>query len=225
MDLEKTIQWARATAQNFAQRQHQVVRLPAFSFEDWMAVYGRPSDGASLSAFRTQQRRNFYLAHFLRDQGMVVEPVPIMADNFQAWAQQEEHKLDNGHELAHAVGDYVNQPLAPLAACRHQEEWDELEVEPGDYLATITVFGESEEAPEVMSVVLHEEDGRVIYTMELLAAEMSPQQAWDQAKAFLNRHRPKKVFHDQTVRRPEFCADCNGLMVNVASSRDVEASG
>lgn len=221
MDTGRIVSEARAMAQRFVDQGGHTVKVPVFSYDDWRAVYGREPDGASVSAHRTQTRRNFYLMHFLRAQGVEVVPVAVRAEEFEAWAGDSGHDLGDGHGLAHAVGDYVNRPEARPAPCQHSSELiDELARAAGA-VATITAFGEDGENPEVLSAVLHTPDGQVLATLELLAADMTAQQAWDKVERFLDRYAPKGVFHDRTVRRPEFCGDCNALLVNVASPEDV----
>lgn len=204
-------------AQQFLQQERRQVRLPVFSFEDWCQIYHRQADGASLSEHRLQTRRNWYLMRFLRDQGVEVIPVPIRAQEFFAWAQGGGHDLEDGHELAHAVGEYANRPETPVALCRHED----MSARRGEVLATLTIFGETPEEPEVMSAAVHTDDGVVLATLEVLAAGHSPEQAWQKVSTFLDLHRPRSVFHDQVVRRPEFCSDCNALLVNLASQEDI----
>ncbi len=225
MQTSRIIDEARALARDFVSRGHDQVRLPVFAFEDWRRIYDKPAQGSSLDAFRTQTRRSWYLIHFLRDMGVEVQPVPVRADEFWEWAARGEHDLSNGHELAHAVGEYVNHPGAPLTQCRHSEGLEALARDAEQTLATITVFGENSQAPEVLSVVLHRSDGSVITSLEVLGAEHGSEEAWQMVTDFLDRFQPSKVFHDQSVRRPEFCSDCNALLVNVASPADVEAAG
>ncbi len=222
MDLKKIIETSRALAQRFSAQGHETVRLPVFSFDDWRAVYDRPSAGASLADYLRQVKQNWYLMHFLRAMDIEVLPVPVTAGPFATWAQETEHKLGDGHELAHAVGEYVNDPETPVATCRHGSLNPDFDGLGGT--ATITVFGEDENTPEVMTVVQHTSDGQVLQSLQMAAIDYSPQAAWDEAKRFLARVRPQKVFHDEKVRKPEYCPDCNGLLVSVASPEDVAAS-
>lgn len=224
MDIGVIVDQARSLAQAFKDKGHEEVRLPVFSFEDWREVYGREADGQALADFRIQQKRNWYLMHFLRRDGVKVKPVPIFPGQFHPWAEQTGHKLDNGHDLAHAVGEYVNRPETPVSMCRHHEAEDLAAREP-QLMGTITVFGETPQAPEIMSAVLHRPDGSVLSTLEILAVECSPQDAWQRVEMYLDDHQPSKVFHDKTIRRPEYCDDCNGLLVNVASPQEINAQG
>jgi hypothetical protein len=225
VNVRSVIDQARAMARQFVSAGRESVRLPAFDFADWRAIHNRPEDGSSLHEFRVLTKVHFYLTHFLRDMGVEVIPVPVRAAEFIAWAQATGHALSDQHELGHALGDYVNDTLSPITQCRHQG-WD---IAPGSdtepALATITIFGETSEQPEVMSAVLHRADGQVLDTIEILAADHPPERAWELVEAFLDRHRPARVFHDQTIRYPSYCADCNGLLVNVASAADIAASG
>ena len=93
----------------------------------------------------------------------------------------------------------------------------------GPKLATVTVYGDTPDQPEVMCVAMHNPDGYVLETLEILAADYSPEQAWQKAEVFLDRQAPEAVFQDREIRRPEFCADCNALLVNVASQEDISA--
>ncbi len=221
MDLKQVINSSRDLARRFVAQGHDTVRLPVFSFADWQAVYGRPSSGASLAEHRRQAKQNWYLMHFLRDMNVEVLPVPVAAGPFTLWAQGGEHNLKDPHDLAHAVGEYINDPATPPAACRHgalNPAYDGL-----GGLATITVFGEEGGIPEVMTVVQHTTDGQVMQSLQLAAVDYSPEAAWEEAKKFLDRVRPQRVYHDETVRQPEYCPDCNGLMVSVASPEEAAA--
>lgn len=224
MNVRSIIDQARAMARQFVSAGREGVRLPAFEFADWRTIHDRPEDGPSLHEFRVLTKVHFYLTRFLRDMGVEVAPVPVRAVEFMAWAKATGHALSDQHELGHALGDYVNDAATPVTQCRHQG-WD---IAPGSggepTLATITIFGENSEQPEVMSAVLHRADGQVLDTIEVLAADHGPEQAWGMVEAFLDRHRPARVFHDQTIRYPNYCADCNGLLVNVASAADIAAA-
>ncbi len=224
MNIRAIIDQARGLAQQFVAKGHDQVRLPVFDYQDWQAIYRRPAEGASLSEFRRQTKVNWYLMHFLRDMGVEVAPVPVRAGQFLPWAEKTSHDLSDGHELAHAVGEYVNDPASLATACRHSDLAAGLLPGQGPALATITIFGETGEQPEVMSVVIHRPDGQVLASLQLLADEYSPDQAWEKAVEFLDRFHPGRVFHDQTIRYPDFCPDCNDLLVNVASSADIEAA-
>jgi hypothetical protein len=225
LQTSRIIDEARALARDFVARGRDQVRLPVFAFEDWRKIYGKPSDGPALNSYRTQTRRSWYLFRFLREMGVEVLPTPVRAGAFLDWAAQGERNLEDGHELAHAVGEYVNHPGAPTTQCRPAAPPGEALVVEGPRMATITTFGETAESPEVLSVALHRPDGEVIATLEVLGSEHGAEEAWQKATEFLDRCTPQKVFHDRTVRRPEFCADCNALLVNVASAKDIEASG
>jgi hypothetical protein len=212
-------------AQRFAAQGLESARVPVFAFEDWRRIYQRPAEGAALGAFREQQRRTFYLLHFLRQLGVEPEPVPVRAEEFEAWARGSGHELADGHAVAHAVGEYVNQPSTPVAPCRHGGVPAEVLAAMGPALATITAFGESPEEPEVLASVVHLADGSVLNQLQLLAVEHSPQEAWQRIEDFLDAHKLERVFHDRQVRRPEFCPDCGALLSQVASDQDVAAAG
>lgn len=227
MDTERIIKEARAMTQAFVDKGGQQVKVPVFDYENWRQVYQRPADGDSLSAHRQHTRRNFYLMHFLRAQGVEVAPVVVRADEFNAWAKDyeghDEHDMSDGHGLAHAVGEYVNRPQAQISPCQHDSGMGQMLAEVGGALATITSFGEDQDQPEVLSVAVHTSGGEVLTSLELLAADMSGEQAWGKVQKYLDSITPKAVFHDRTVRRPEFCGDCNALLVNVASPQDIAA--
>ena len=224
MNTSQIIARARSLAEAFVGQGRDEVRLPVLDYEDWGGVYRKPAQDASLAEWREQTRLNWYLMHFLRGMNVAVTPVPVRAGAFLSWAAAGRHDLGDGHALAHAVGEYVNDPLAPPAACRHADPSDGVALGQGPPLATLTVFGDSADEPEVMAAAVHRPDGRVLASLEVLAAEHSPQQAWDQVDRFLQRWRPAKVFHDQTVRRPEFCSDCNSLLISLASPADIAAA-
>ena len=99
--------------------------------------------------------------HFLREMGVEVLPVPVKAAQFLPWAENTSHDLADGHDLAHAVGEYVNDPATPVTACQHSDLMAGLLVGQGPALATLTIFGETNEQPEVMSVVIHRPDGQI----------------------------------------------------------------
>lgn len=220
MDLNRIINQARALAQRFQGAGRSEVRLPVFAYEDWRRIYCQPQTGQSVSEHHAQTKQSWYLMHFLRCAGVVVQPVPVAAAPFAQWAAGSGHDLKNPHDLAHAVGEYANDPATPPAHCRHgslNPAYDGL-----GGLVTITVLGESEEQPEVMTVVQHSREGQVLQSLQLPAVDYSPQEAWEKAQEFLARVKPSQVFHDQQVRRPSYCPDCNGLMVSVASPQELE---
>lgn len=221
MDLNKIINQARAMAEAFVGAGRDEVRLPVFSYEDWCIIYDQPNTGESLDEYRSQTKQSWYLMHFLRAMNAVVHPVPVAAGPFAVWAKGSGHQLSDAHDLAHAVGEYVNDPATPLANCRHgslNPDYDGL-----GGLATITVLGESDKMPEVMTVVQHGSEGNVLQSLQLPAVDFSPEQAWELAKEFLDRVKPSKVFHDEKIRKPEYCPDCNGLLVSVASPEETKA--
>lgn len=224
MNSSQIIARARSLAEAFVGQGRDEVRLPVFDYEDWRSIHRKPAQGSSLSEWREQTRLNWYLMHFLRGMNVEVTPVPVRAEAFGTWAAAGTHDLGDGHELAHAVGEYVNDRLVMPAACRHSDPGDGVGLGQGPPLATLTVFGENADEPEAMAVAAHRPDGQVLASLEVLAAEHSPQQAWEQVERFLGRWQPAKVFHDQTVRRPEFCADCNSLLLSLASQQDIAAA-
>ena len=224
MTTSQIIGRAKSTAQAFVAKGKDEVRLPVFEYEDWREIYQKPAQGASLTEFRQQTRLNWYLMNYLREMNVEVIPVPVRAEAFLTWAKSTSHDLADGHELAHAVGEYVNDALVLPAAFRHKDPVDGVLAGQGPPLATLTIYGEDPEEPEVMGVAIHRPDGQVLASLEVLAADHSPDQAWQQCGRFLDRWQPAKVFHDRTVRRPEFCGDCNSLLLSVASAEDIRAS-
>ena len=222
MQTTKIIQQARGMAQRFAAGKNKQMRLPVFDFDDFLDVYSLSADGASLTQFRDHCRRTWYLMHFMRGLGMDPVPIQVTAGGFEKWLENHPHDTSDGHELAHAVGDYINDPAVRPAQCEHSSEIAGLAK--GVALATITMFGEDPDMPEVVGVALHLHDGQVIETMEVVTAEHSPDEAWNMVQGFLDQHQPRRVFKDDTVRRPEFCSDCGALLSNVASVQDVDAA-
>jgi hypothetical protein len=224
VNIRSIIDRAKAMAHQFVAQGHDTVRLPVMDYQDWLKVYQQSESGESLNEYRVQTKVHYYLIRYLADMGVEVTPVPVRAEAFAAWCLDTAHAPANPHETSHALGDYIHHPQTPTTQCRHQG-WD---IAPGSGdnppLATLTIFGETSEQPEVMSVVLHRADGQVLTSLELLAAEHTPQEAWAKAEAFLDKYSPAKVFHDQTIRYPNYCGDCNALLVNVASEKDVEAA-
>jgi hypothetical protein len=225
VNIRSIIDRARAMANQFVAQGHDSVRLPVSEYRDWLRVNQKGDSDEAAKEYRVHLKVHYYLIRFLRDMGVEVLPVPVRAEAFAAWCLAHGKALTNQHEISHAVGDYIHDPLNPVTQCRHAG-WD---IAPGSGenppLATLTIFGENSEQPEVMSVVLHKADGQVLTSLELLAADHTPQQAWEKAEAFLDKHAPARVFHDQTIRYPQYCPDCNALQVNVASEKDVEAAG
>jgi hypothetical protein len=225
LKTSQIIQEAGKLADTFIAQGLESVRLPVFDFMDWCAIYKRPSEGASIATFRDQVRRTWYLLHFLRKKGVEVTTVPVRQSEFLAWAQEGEHDLSDGHETAHAVGEYVNDPAVAVSRCNHKGVPKEVLDQLGPNLATISIFGENPDEPEAIVTVVHRADGSVLNRIQVLAIEHSPEEAWELTKEFLDSHKLERVFHDQNVRRPEFCPDCNSLMGNVASPEDIKAAG
>ncbi len=222
MQTTKIIQQARGMAQRFAAGKNKQMRLPVFDFDDFLDVYNLSADGTSLTQFRDQCRRTWYLMHFMRGLGMEPVPIQVTSDGFEKWLESHPHDTSDGHELAHAVGDYINDPAIQPSQCEHSSEF--VGLAKGVALATITLFGEDPDMPEVVGVALHLHDGEVLETLEVFTAEHSPDEAWNIVQGFLDQHQPRRVFKDETVRRPEFCSDCGALLSNVASVQDVDAA-
>jgi hypothetical protein len=222
LNTREIIREAQALAGAFVKKGKKQIRLPVFSYADWLEIYKRDDDQKARDAYRELTRKNWYVMELLKAKGMAPQPVKVDAFKFSAWAREAGHKTDNAHDLAHAVGDYVNRSAAKISPCTHMEFPTGLP-EGMPCLATITVFGERPEEPEVMSVVLHRSDGSVLKSLEILANDYSPQQAWQMAMTFLDDHQPMGVLHDKTIRKPQFCSDCNSLLVHVASREDIEA--
>lgn len=220
MNLGHIIGEAKRLANSFVAKGHDSVRLPVIAFEDWLEIYEQTGDGPSLAEYRSQTKRNYYLMHYLRGMGVEVLPVPVRAPEFGVWARASGHNLADPHERAHAVGEYVNDIGVEPARCAHKSPLASLGGE--NVLATITVYGDTPDDPEVMTVVTHLRDGKVLDSREILAADHSPQQAWEVVETFLDERVPGRVYHDKVIRRPEYCPDCNSLQFSVASPDEMD---
>jgi len=220
LDTTKIIGQARSMAQRFSGGIKRQMRLPVFDFDDFLDVYDLPANGLGLSQYRDHCRRTWYLMQFLRQAGVEPQAVAVGGQAFAQWARATGQDLSDGHGRAHAVGDFVNDPAHKPSQCQHVSPMASLAV--GSALATISLLGESPDQPEVVGVALHLRDGQVLEVFNVLTCDHTPEQAWGMVSGFLDGRQPRRVFQDQTVRRPEFCPDCGELLCNVASSRDVE---
>ncbi len=217
MDTLKIISGAMEQAKAAKQQGVTSVRLPVLSFSEYRRVFEREDDLSTRQDHRAHQKRNFYFKRFLEDQGIDVTMVFCQREELAAWAEETNHALTTDRERAHALAHFVGRPELPATACVHKRPLTTAMAESGlELYATITTFGESSERPEVLSTAVHTRDGQVVESLEILAVDHSPQEAFGLCSDFLAKHGVVNAFHDQVVRRPEFCSDCGELLVNVA---------
>ena len=217
MDTPKIISGAMDQAQAARQQGVTSVRLPVLSFPEFCRIFKREDDLSSRQDHRAHQKRNFYFKRFLEEQGIDVTMVTCRSEELAAWAGETNHDLNTDRERTHALAHFVGRPELPAAACVHKRPLTSAMAGTGlELFATITTFGESSERPEVLSTAIHTRDGQVVESLEVLAVEHSPQEAFGLCADFMARHGVVNAFHDQVVRRPEFCPDCGELLVNVA---------
>ena len=193
------------------------VRLPVLSFTEYCRVFEHEDDFSSRQAHRAHQKRNFYFKRFLENQGIDVTMVTCRSHELATWAREHEHALNTDRERTHALAHFVSRPDLPPAACVHKRPLTAAMADSGlELYATITTYGESPERPEVLSTAVHTQEGQVVESLEILAVDHSPQEAFGLCSDFMAKHGVVNAFHDSTVRRPEFCPDCGELLVNVA---------
>jgi hypothetical protein len=217
LDTLKIISGAMEQAKAAKQQGVTSVRLPVLSFSEFCRIFEREDDYSSRQDHRTHQKRNFYFKRFLEDQGIDVTMVTCRSEELKTWARETDHDLNTDQERTHALAHFVGRPELPAAACVHKRPLTTAMAECGlELFATLTTFGESSERPEILSTAVHTRDGQVVESLEVLAVEHSPQEAFGLCSEFMAKHGVVNAFHDQVVRRPEFCPDCGELLVNVA---------
>jgi len=221
MNTLQIIKSAQENADRAAAQGARGVRLPVVSFEDWRNFHGRKDDLSAREAHRAEQKRNYYFKRFLEAKGIGVAMVTCRADPVREWAVENDHPMQSQGERLHVLAHYVNQPDLPPAQCIHKRPLTADMAGSGLELnATLTTYGESPDAPEILSTVVHTRDGGVLESLEVLGVEHSPQEAFDLAMDLMSRHGVRNAFQDPQVRRPEFCPDCNELLVHTASARE-----
>lgn len=223
MNTAEIIRGAREHARLAGRRGLKTVRLPVTSFEEWAQIYGRADDEAGREAYRRQQKRNFYFKHFLEGQGIEVTMVTCRAQEVAEWAAANGHPMTTDQERTHVLAHYAGRPELPPAMCVQKKPLTaDLAGSGLELFATMTMYGESPEAPEILSTAIHTRDGWVVESLEVLGAENTPEEAFDLASRLMARHGVKSVFQDSRVRRPEFCPDCNELVVGTAGPHEYE---
>ena len=223
MDTFQIIHAAREHAQQAHQQGVRSIRLPVLSFKDWAEFFERPDGLADREAHRTLQKRNYYFKHFLQGHGIEVTMVLCTNRDLRIWADDNAHQLTGEREKSHVLIHYINQPDLPPTKCVHKRPLTaDLAGSSLELFASITMFGDNPEQPELMSTVVHTRDGLVVDSFEALSVEHDPQEAFGLAAELMARHGVRNAFQDPQVRVPQFCPDCNELLVNVAGSREYE---
>lgn len=221
MDTAKIVAEARQAAARAREMERRNVRLPVMNFTEWAALYGRHDNLAAREEHRFVQKRNFYFKRFLETEKIEVTMVACRAEAVAEWADNEGHPFFSDSDKTHVLAHYVSQPDLPPAQCVHKRPLTaDLAAAGLELFATMTVYGERPDLPEILSTVVHTRDGWVVESLEVLAAECGGDEAFDKAGSFMQRHGVKHAFQDPNVRRPEFCADCGELLVNTASEAE-----
>jgi len=202
------------------------LRLPVLRFEEWAELYGRSDDLAGREAYRAGQKRNFYFKRFLEAEGIEVTMITCQARAVAGWAEAHGHPMNSDPQRTHVLAHYVNQPDLPPARCVHKRPLTPDLAESGlELYATMSMYGENPDRPEVLSTVVHTRDGLVVESLEVLAVEHSPREAFRQATELMTRHGVTRAFHDPGVHRMEFCPDCGELLVAAAGPWEYERMG
>lgn len=221
MDTFQLISTAREHAGQAHEQGVRSIRLPVLGFSDWAGFFERPDDLAAREAHRTLQKRNYYFKHFLENHGIEVTMVLCTVADLMQWAMDHEHPLLGERERAHVLIHFINQPDLPPTKCVHKRPLTaDLAGSSLELFASITMYGDNPEQPELMSTVIHTRDGLVVDSLEALSVEHDPQEAFGLASELMARHGVGNAFHDPQVREPRFCPDCNELLLNVAGSRE-----
>ena len=226
MDTYQLINAAREHARVANEQGVRSMRLPVLSLRDWTEFFQQPVGLAAEEAHRTLQKRNYYFKHFLEGYGIEVTMVLCSASELRQWAADSNHPLTEEREKSHVLIHFINQPDLPPNKCVHKKPVTaDLAGSSLELFATITMYGDNPEQPELMSTVVHTRDGQVADSLEILSVEHNPQEAFGLASELMARHGVKNAFHDPQVRTPQFCPDCNELLLNVAGSGEYEQLG
>ncbi|MFH1134577.1 MAG: hypothetical protein V1816_00675 [Pseudomonadota bacterium] len=223
MNTSRIIAAALEAAKQAQARGVPKVILPVMEFKEWSTYHFRPDNLASREAFRAEQKRSFYFKKFLQGREIEVALVVCRADQVIAWAEEHDHPLTNDQERTHVLAHYSNQPDIAGPQCVHKKPDPAILADLGlQVYGTLSIFGESPDAPEILSAVVHTREGQVVDAKEILAAERETEEAFGLASEFFRAGGVKHAFLDQQVRRPEFCPDCHELLLNVASDAEYE---
>lgn len=223
MDLLKIINTARHQAKAAKERGLGQVKLSVLSYEDWARIYEQEDNLASREEHRTHQLRNYFFKHFLESEGLEVTMVACRADALLDWAEENGHPLTSKQEKTHVLAHFTHRPDLPPTTCIHNRPLTVGLAGMGmDLYATITAYGESPDNPQILSAAVHNRDGGVVESLDVLAAQHSMEEAFGMISELLAKHGVKNAFQDPEVRRPEFCPDCNELLVNVASEKEYQ---
>ena len=199
------------------------IKLPVMEFSEWARFHFRSDNLASREAFRADQKRNYYFKRFLESRDIEVVMIVCPADKLIDWADENDHPLTTEQERTHVLAHYTNSPGVCSSQCVHKKPDASAFLSLGpEVFGTLSMFGETQESPEILSAVVHTRDGKVVDSKEILAIEHESDEAFNLASEFFRSCGVQKAFLDKTVRRPDFCPDCNELLVNVASELEYQ---
>lgn len=221
MKTAQLIKQAMHSAEHLLEHGVAHVRLPILLYKDWLEFYGKEDGRESRERRRIEQKLDWYLIHFLRKNGATVEMALISRQTLLEGLGELGFSLDTEKEKRTALNKLSQMGKGSPAPCKHTFELDPVE-ELLPKVGTVTIFGEPADGPEIMSAVVHLKDGSTLAYENVLASEHSPQEAQDICFSFFDRYKVTEVFSSPGIHPPEFCEDCNELLVKVADPVEVE---
>jgi hypothetical protein len=220
MKTAQLIRQAMHSADHLLEHGVKEVRLPLLLYKDWLEFYGREDGGESRERRRLEQKLDWYLTHFLRAKEAKVEIALISRQTLLEELGELGSSLDTDKEKRTALNKLSQMGKGVPAPCKHTFELNPVE-EMLPKVGTVTLFGEPEDGPEIMSAVVHLKDGSTLAYENVLASEHSPQEAQAICLSFFDRYSVTEVFSSPGLHTPEFCEDCNELLVKVADPDEV----
>ena len=223
VDTLQIIAKAQAFARMAREQEVKNVQLPVMDFQEWRQIFDKKDNLAAREEHRTMQKRNYYFKYYLKDQNIDVTMVTCRARDIIDWAKANDHPFGDANERTHVLTHYANQPDPPPSKCVHKRPDTSFMAGLGfELYGSLTIYGERTDQPELMTIVVHTRDGAVVDYLETPIVEHPMEEAFGLVMDFLKKYGVKNAFRDPNVRRPEFCPDCNELLVNVASPKEYE---
>ena len=221
MTTSQLIKQAMFSADHLLEHNVEHVQLGLLLYRDWLEFYNRTDNPASRSARRMEQKLDWYLMRILKKKNVKVEIVLIPRLEVIEGVGELDIPIGSDKEKKTALNMLARMGKGKTAPCQHIFEYNEI-ADISECLGTITIYGELNEPPEIMSAVIHLEDGSPLAFENVLAMEHSPQEARNQCFALFDRYNVKGVFNSPKTFPPEFCEDCNQLLLKVANPDEVE---
>ncbi len=221
MRTAQLIKQTMAAADHLLEHSVRDVNLPILLYRDWLEFYGLPDNSRSMERRRMEQKQDWYLSRFLRDKDASVQFMLISRKTLMESLEELGLPIDTDKDKRTALNKLSQAGKGFPAPCKHSLELDAVTAM-RQRVGTVTIFGEPEDGPEILSAVVHLKDGSPVAYENILASERSPQEAQMITMDFFDDYKVTEVFTTPGVHPPTFCEDCNELLVKVADPEEVE---